>query len=120
MLGKNLATALVIAPIFIGIAEYYPRVLSFSPSTFFSSTTKVEWPSWKDEIIEWERNNNYKPIVWPYLKNKDLIWPERVAIYRVNLNNHDDWDMHGNHTFTGSLYQLKGINKTEDTYEDFK
>ena len=120
LLGKNLATALVIAPIFIGIAEYYPRVLSFSPSTLFSSTVKVEWPSWKDEIIEWESNNDYKPIVWPYLKNKDLIWPERVAIYRVNLNNHDDWDMHGNHTFTGSLYQLRGINKTEDTYEDFK
>ena len=120
LLGGNLASMLVIVPIFIGIAEYYPRVLSFSPSTFFSSTVKVEWPSWKDEIKEWEVNEEYKPIVWPYIKNKDLIWPERTAIYRVNLNNHDDWDMHGNNTFIGSLHKLKDINKTTKTNGDLK
>ena len=120
LLGKNIASVLIMVPILIGIAEYYPRVLSFSPSTFFSSTVKVEWPSWKDEIKEWERNEEYKPIVWPYIKNKDLIWPERTSIYRVNLNNHDDWDMHGNNTFTGSFHKLKDINKTTKTNEDLK
>ena len=59
----------------------------------------------------YEKNKEYNPIVWPYIKNKDLIWPERTAIYKVNLNNHDDWDMQGNQTFTGSLNKL---NETDD------
>jgi len=120
LLGKNIASFVIIVSIFIGIAEYYPRVLSYSPETLFSSTEEIEWPSWEDEVNEWERNKEYKPIVWPYIKNKDLIWPERTSIYRVNLNNHDDWDMHGNNTFTGSLHKLKDINNTTKTNEDLK
>ena len=104
--GKNIKTILVMLPILIGVLEFYPRMLSYTPSVLFSSTEKIEWPNWSDEVAKWEKNPEYKPLTWPYLKNKDVIWPERTWTYPVNLNEAETWTLEGKEKFSDVILRI--------------
>ena len=93
-------------PILIGVLEFYPRMLSYTPSVLFSSTEKIEWPNWSDEVAKWEKNPEYKPLTWPYLKNKDVIWPERTWTYPVNLNEAETWTLEGKEKFSDVILRI--------------
>lgn len=99
-----LLKSLLVCSIVIGVIEYYPRMLSYTPDVI--STVKVPWPNWKSEIELWKKDETYTPAVWPYIKNKDLIWPERSEVYTLNLNSSQNWEEEGEHRFSTSLIQI--------------
>jgi len=91
--------------------------LSYSPSLASNSTVYTEWPNWKKEVSKWENNNDYKPIVWPYLKERDLLFTQKVAIYSLSLNTPEDWEKKGKQEFTSILVDLlskESMNKDSD------
>jgi hypothetical protein len=97
---------LIIFSLTIGTIEYKSRTLSFTPNTFLASTVYIEWPRWEDEVARWKKDNLYKPVTWPYLKNKDLFFSEKNTIYSINLNEAEDWNREGRNKFSVSLKKL--------------
>ena len=102
---------LLIFSITIGIIEYYPRIISFSPSVLFGEDAK--WPNWNEEVGLWRKNKEYQPKVWPYLKKTKGIWPERTAIWSVDLNEPIIWKNSGGKTFSGELKKMFSPEKTK-------
>lgn len=110
-----LVKSLLSISLFIGIAEYYPRIHVYTPNTFVAQ--KIEWPIWSNEIKLWKSDSSYLPKAWPYLKNKDLIYPDRkkneANIVCIDLNNPNNWEHMGSRRFTSSFSQMliSGINE---------
>lgn len=104
--GKKVAKFLIFFSISAGVLEYYPRVLSYSPEVITQKKEKIDWPIWKEEVATWQTNNEHDPIVWPYLKNRDILWPDRSAIYTLSLNSADDWNSRGKQKFSTNLINL--------------
>ena len=104
--NRKLTTTIIVFSILIGIFEYYPRVLSYSPSVASNSTPYIEWPNWKEEVSKWENDNDYKPIVWPYLKERDLFFPKKTTITDLNLDTPEEWEAVGKKRFTSTLADL--------------
>jgi hypothetical protein len=110
-----LVKSLLSISLFIGIAEYYPRIHVYTPNTFVAQ--KIEWPIWSKEIKLWKSDSSYLPKAWPYLKNKDLIYPDRkkneANIVCIDLNNPNNWEHMGSRRFTSSFSQMliSGINE---------
>ena len=114
---KNyLVKSLLSISLFFGIVEYYPRIHSYVPNTFVAQ--KIEWPIWSNEIKIWKTDSSYLPKAWPYLKNKDLIYPDRknneANIVCIDLNNPNNWERMGSRRFTSSFFQMliSGINES--------
>lgn len=104
--GKKIAKFIIFFSISVGILEYYPRVLSYSPEVVTQQNDKIDWPIWKEEVANWRTNNEYDPVVWPYLKNRDILWPNRSSVYTLSLNSTDDWNSRGNQKFSTNLNHL--------------
>ena len=100
-LNRSVFSILITSSIIIGVIEYYPRVISFTPDRLFASNEK--WPVWSEELRKWEIDSSYKPKIWPYLKEKDGIWPERTAIYSINMNTQESWTNEGKFKFSNEL-----------------
>ena len=103
---RSISRMLIIFSLTIGTIEYKSRTLSFTPNTFLASTVYIEWPRWEDEVARWKKDNLYKPVTWPYLKNKDLFFSEKNTIYSINLNEAEDWNREGRNKFSVSLKKL--------------
>ena len=99
--NKTIFGILITISITIGVIEYYPRLISFTPDRLFSSNAK--WPVWSEELRKWEIDSSYKPKIWPYLKEKDNIWPERTAIYSINMSMQESWTNQGKLKFSNEL-----------------
>lgn len=104
--GVKAAKFIIFFSISVGILEYYPRVLSYSPEVVTQQNDKIDWPVWREELATWEINNEHDPVVWPYLKNRDILWPNRSAIYKLSLNSPHDWNSNGNQKFSVNLNNL--------------
>jgi len=102
---KSAPGLLVCMSITFGIMEYYPRVISYTPHKLFSSNTN--WPVWKNELAKWKMDSQYKPKIWPYLKEKDIIWPARTAVYSINMNGQENWEKQGQLRFSKVLTSYK-------------
>jgi len=90
---KGLIKFLLIFSVTIGILEYYPRTISYTPSTLVGENAK--WPVWKEEIDMWKKDSNHLPRVWPYIKKTNGIWPERKRVFIANLNEPEFWEKYG-------------------------
>ncbi|MBT4259909.1 MAG: hypothetical protein HOD90_08350 [Nitrospina sp.] len=102
---------LLIFSITIGIVEYYPRTISFTPSILFGES--VKWPNWEAEVGLWRKDSSYQPKVWPYIKKTNGIWPERVDIWKVDLNKPRAWQEVGGKKFSEELSKLVSPQKTK-------
>ena len=101
--GKKIAKFVVIFSVSVGVLEYFPRFLSSSPEVITQQKDKIDWPVWTEELATWQINSEHDPAVWPYLKNRDILWPDRSAIYTLSLNSTSDWDKRGNQKFSTNL-----------------
>lgn len=115
---KNyLIKSLLTISLFIGFAEYYPRVHTYVPNTFVAE--EIEWPKWTNEIELWESNASYLPRVWPYIKNKDLMYPERkkneANIVCIDLNHPKNWERMGYRYFSASFLEMIQIGLEDRT-----
>jgi len=99
--NRGLAKGIISLSIIIGLIEYYPRVVSYTPETL--SAKKVDWPKWETEIMRWEEDSSYKPKIWPYIKEKDGFWPQRSTIYSVNMSEQESWYMEGGYRFSEEI-----------------
>ena len=102
---------LLIFSITIGIVEYYPRTISFTSSVLFGES--VKWPNWEGEVGLWRKDSSYQPKVWPYIKKTNGIWPERVDIWKVDLNKPRAWQEVGGKKFSEELSKLVSPQKTK-------
>ncbi len=100
-LERSLVKSAILISLIVGVLEYYPRVISYSPD--FRTSEEPEWPNWKNEVITWKNNPSYKVKVWPYLREDTSFWPERVAVWSVDLSNDRFWDSAGNHKYSEEL-----------------
>lgn len=100
----TVAKTLLIISISVGVVEYYPRVISYTPETL--SSKAASWPLWKEEVLRWKKESNYKPVIWPYLSNNNGLWPDRDRIYRVNLNEPELWKNQGKLRFSSEAKHL--------------
>jgi len=92
--------------LFIGVIEYYPRVISFSPD--FRTSEESEWPNWKNEVAMWKEDRSYQVRIWPHLREDTSIWPARYEVYTVDLSNPKTWDDQGGIRYSeeiGNLFQ---------------
>ena len=103
--------------LFVGFIEYYPRVHTYVPDTFVAE--EIRWPVWREEIIIRESNDSYLPKVWPYIKNKDLIYPARqkneANIVCIDLNHPKNWERMGYRYFSTSFYEMIRLGVTNDS-----
>jgi hypothetical protein len=106
---KKILRIALTSSIFFGVIEYYPRVISFTPDFAYSYNEK--WPLWKEEVAIWRTDENYKVKIWPYLRSDSGIWPERKAVWTVNLSDHENWNKAGNKKFSEELIILMSDNK---------
>ena len=95
----------------IGVLEYYPRVISFSPD--FRSTQESEWPIWKNEVNSWKEDPEYKPKIWPHLRMDTNIWPARSTVWEIDLNNPKTWNEAGRFKYSQELKDYLGTAKTD-------
>ena len=100
----TVAKTLLIISISVGVVEYYPRVISYTPETL--SSKAASWPLWKEEVLRWKKESNYKPVIWPYLSNNNGLWPDRDRVYRVNLNEPELWKNQGKLRFSSEAKHL--------------
>jgi hypothetical protein len=107
----TLAKFLLIFSITIGMVEYYPRIVSVTPVVLFGEEAK--WPNWKKEVGLWRNDKSYQPKVWAYAKKSNGIWPERTAIWLVDLNEPQTWKRFGEKTFSGELQKIFSPEKTK-------
>ena len=98
---RSLIKSAISISLVIGVLEYYPRVISFSPD--FRTSQEPEWPNWKNEVITWKNNPSYKVKIWPHLREGTGIWPERVDVWSVDLSNDKYWDEAGNFKYSEEL-----------------
>jgi hypothetical protein len=85
----------------IGVLEYYPRVISFSPD--FRSSQESEWPNWKNEVAIWKENPSHQVRIWPNLRQDTNIWPARSEVWTVDLSNDKTWDSQGGYRYSEEL-----------------
>jgi len=90
--------------IVIGVLEYYPRVISYTPE--FRDPQSEPWPAWTEEVARWRESPGYRPRVWPYLRSGDGPWPARTAVWRVNLETPEHWDKAGHLRFSQAVVHL--------------
>lgn len=95
---KTLIKLAVSLSIMLGVLEYYPRVISFSPD--FRSAQEEKWPIWKNEVSKWKENPEYKPKIWPNLRTKTNIWPARSTVWDIDLSNTTTWNEAGNYKYS--------------------
>jgi len=95
--------------IIIGVFEYYPRVISFSPD--FSIENDLEWPNWSDEFSKWKDDKEYKPIIWPHYKESLPPFPDRSAEWSINLSQAESWEKSGRHLYSDQVKELLSINE---------
>ena len=100
-LERSFIKSAISISLIVGVLEYYPRVISFSPD--FRTGEEPEWPNWKNEVITWKNNPSYKVKIWPYLREGTSLWPERVDVWSVDLSNDKYWDDVGNHKYSKEL-----------------
>tara|TARA_B100001123_G_scaffold372035_1_gene435678 strand:+ start:30692 stop:32218 length:1527 start_codon:yes stop_codon:yes gene_type:complete len=96
----GVAQVLLIISISVGVIEYYPRVISYTPETLSKGET---WPLWSEEVKKWEEENKYNPVIWPHLSNNNGLWPDRDTIYKVNLNEPESWNNQGKLRFSSEI-----------------
>tara|TARA_B100000575_G_C23096748_1_gene632595 strand:+ start:475 stop:1569 length:1095 start_codon:yes stop_codon:yes gene_type:complete len=94
---------LISLSILIGIIEYYPRVISFTPE--YSIDKNDEWPIWSNEIQKWNEDQSYKPKIWPYLKKSKTPFPDRTSVWSINLNEPETFKT------SGQKFLSKELNK---------
>ena len=95
---------LISLSILIGIIEYYPRVISFTPE--YSIDKNYEWPIWSNEIQKWKKDPSYKPKIWPYLKKSKTPFPNRNSIWSINLNEPEAFNTSGQKFLTKEFKRL--------------
>ena len=100
-LERSLIKSAISISLIIGVLEYYPRVISFSPD--FRTSEEPQWPNWKNEVITWKNNPSYKVKIWPYLRKGNSFWAEKVQVWSVDLSNDNYWDSAGNHKYSEEL-----------------
>jgi hypothetical protein len=98
---RSLIKSAISISLLIGVLEYYPRVISFSPD--FRSSQESEWPYWKDEVITWKDNPSHKVIVWPHLRKDTSLWPARTDEWSIDLSNDRYWDDAGGFRYSEEL-----------------
>ena len=100
----------------VGVLEYYPRVHNYVPDTFVAE--EIQWPNWNDELKIWQENNTYLPKVWPYIKNKDSIYPARLKneanIVCIDLNHPKNWERMGFRYFSSSFNEMLSVGISND------
>ena len=106
---RKVIKAMISLSIIIGVLEYYPRVISFSPD--FRSEYDAKWPVWKSEVETWKNNPQYKPKVWPYLRMDTNIWPPRSTIWEIDLNEPQTWNDAGNYKYSQQVMAFLEENK---------
>jgi len=99
-----LVKVLLIFSISVGILEYYPRTISYTPSVLIGES--ASWPDWKNEVGLWRKDNSYSPKVWPYIKKTAGIWPERKTVWVIDLNRPTHWENSGRKKFSEELLKL--------------
>ena len=104
LFNKPIVKLLLTISIVVGVVEYYPRVISYTPETL--KEEGASWPIWHKEIEKWRVNDNYKPIIWPHLNTEKTVWPKRTRIYSVNLIESEQWNKQGRYKFSKELYKL--------------
>ena len=67
----GVAQVLLIISISVGVIEYYPRVISYTPETLSKGET---WPLWSEEVKKSEEENKYNPVIWPHLSNNNGLF----------------------------------------------
>jgi hypothetical protein len=90
---RGLIKFLLVFSVVVGIFEYYPRTISYTPDNLFGEG--VSWPVWSEEVSEWKKDSNHLPRVWPYIKKTNGIWPSRKRVFIVNLNEPEYWEKYG-------------------------
>lgn len=115
---KNLfVKSLLSISLIIGFLEYYPRVHNYVPNTIVAE--KIEWPNWNEEVSVWKLNNSYMPKVWPYIKNKDLIYPawqvNESNIVCINLEKPQNWERMGSRYFFSSFLEMAELGFSNDS-----
>lgn len=85
----------------IGVLEYYPRVISFSPD--YRSNHELAWPNWQNEVAIWKENPSYKIKIWPHLRDDTNIWPARSVVWTIDLSNDHTWDYAGGYRYSEEL-----------------
>tara|TARA_B100000287_G_scaffold434932_1_gene500997 strand:+ start:785 stop:2272 length:1488 start_codon:yes stop_codon:yes gene_type:complete len=98
----------------MGVLEYYPRVISFSPD--FRSAQEDEWPIWKNEVNSWKENSEHKPKIWPHLRMDTNIWPARSTVWEIDLNTPKTWNEAGRFRYSKEVKTYLGATKA-DEYE---
>jgi len=98
---RNIIKTVVSLSLLIGVLEYYPRVISFSPD--FRSSQESEWPNWKNEVAIWKENPSHQVRIWPHLRQDTNIWPARSVVYTVDLSNDKTWDSQGGFRYSEEL-----------------
>jgi len=101
---RGLIKFLIIFSVTIGIFEYYPRTISYSPDVPFGED--AVWPVWSDEVALWRKDKEHKPRVWAYLKKSNGIWPERKRVVTANLNEPEYWRKYGKKKFSEELLKI--------------
>ena len=98
---RNIIKTIVSLSLLIGVLEYYPRVISFSPD--FRSSQESEWPNWKNEVAIWKENPSHQVRIWPHLRKDTNIWPARSEVWTVDLSNDKTWDFKGGFRYSEEL-----------------
>ena len=112
----KLTKVILISSIIIGVLEYYPRMISYSPEVVRAGF--VDWPKWKEEVKKWEKDSTYKPLIWPYIKEQDILWPKRSELYSINLTRPEYWEHQGKNKFSSSLLMaLSEMRKENNSLE---
>ena len=115
--NKNyIAKILLSCSLIVGVLEYYPRLHNYVPDTFVAE--EIQWPNWNDELKIWQENNTYLPKVWPYIKNKDSIYPARLKneanIFCIDLNHPKNWERMGFRYFSSSFNEMLSVGISND------
>ena len=122
---KKIIRNVLIISVSVGIFEYYPRIISYSPENLGDQS--VDWPNWEEEVLKWEKDDIYKPKIWPYIKNQSNLWPKRTEVFYVNLNEPETWMNQGKKRFSKEMPRLvkkiinsNAINALEETDREKK
>ena len=67
-LKRGLIKFLLVFSVTVGVLEYYPRTISYSPDVPFGKD--ADWPVWAEEVALWRNDNTLHPQFWAGIKNK--------------------------------------------------
>jgi len=109
---NTLVKALLFFSISMGVLEYYPRTISYTPSVLFGES--ASWPNWENEVGLWREDSSYSPKVWPYIKKTGGLWPERKISWAIDFNKPKYWEEVGRKKFSEEFLKLFSSQKTKN------